>query len=248
MLMTNTKTVGTCHACFQTIALTAKGLVSRHGWKVLGNRQVGHYQQTWHTGPCFGTSYEPFEISTKGTVDYFWQVVVPAGTRNLNVIAHLDTHPAIIVSEASRQTYYVNGTRSFGEQPVQAFYEVRLVPGDEGIKCEKDHYATVFSYEKEVMKRVDSAKAERAAVLSTSEFLCEKVSEWKPQAVAAKAEPVKPLKPTHFRRNGLYTVCGKSHTAVNGRVMAPSTNKPEEVTCDCCNEDLNMFLKQRGPL
>lgn len=245
--MTNAKNFGTCPACFQSVMLTGKGLISRHGWKVLGNRQVGHYQQTWHTGPCFGTSYEPFEVSSKGTVDYFWHVVVPAGTRNLNVIAHLDTRPALIVSAASRQTYYVNGTRSYGEQPVQAFYEVRLVSGDEGIKCEKDHYAKVFSYEAEFMKRMDAAKSERVDVLAACEFLCDKVAEWKPQAVKPKVDPVKPVKPTHFRRNGLYTVCGKSHTAVNGRVMAPSTNKPEEVTCPQCKEDLAMFLKQRDP-
>lgn len=48
----------------------AGGRIMRHGWSVQGQRGRGQYGSSWHTGPCMGFGYEPWEISPKAGVDY----------------------------------------------------------------------------------------------------------------------------------------------------------------------------------
>ncbi len=60
---------GTCPACMRNIKLFHEK-VMRHGWNVQGGRSRGQYGQSWHTGPCFGVGYDPWEVSPQGGVDY----------------------------------------------------------------------------------------------------------------------------------------------------------------------------------
>jgi hypothetical protein len=67
---------GTCPACFSNVKLV-RGHIMRHGWTVQGERARGGYGYSWHSGPCFGVSYQPFEVSSKGTQEYLSQVILP---------------------------------------------------------------------------------------------------------------------------------------------------------------------------
>lgn len=68
--MTKPTTIyGTCPACFRAFVVL-NGKIRKHGWTEQGGRQVGSYGNAWHTGECFGVGYEPFELSTEGTVAF----------------------------------------------------------------------------------------------------------------------------------------------------------------------------------
>jgi len=60
---------GTCPACMTNVKM-ARGRIMRHGWSVQGHRGRGQYGYSWHSGPCFGVGYEPWEVSPKGAEDY----------------------------------------------------------------------------------------------------------------------------------------------------------------------------------
>lgn len=53
---------GICGVCMQNVKL-AGGRIMRHGWSVQGQRGWGQYGNSWHTGPCMGFGYAPWEIS-----------------------------------------------------------------------------------------------------------------------------------------------------------------------------------------
>jgi hypothetical protein len=67
---------GTCPCCFDNVKLI-NGTISRHGWRVGGKRQRGMSGMSWHSGPCFGHQYQPFEISANGTKEYLKSVLYP---------------------------------------------------------------------------------------------------------------------------------------------------------------------------
>ncbi len=225
------KNIGTCPACFQFVTLSTKGTITRHGWTVNGNRQVGHYYQTWHSGPCFGTGYLPFEVSATGTVDFFWKIIVPSGKHILASITHLATKPALVVEANSQDSYREKG---WGARSVSPVYSVMLLNGDEGVTGEKHHYATKFSYSKTHTARTLEAANAYANITSDAEKLCDAVATWKLAPVFEKKVAAKPVKPIHYARTGLRTLCGVAHTTMNGRVMAPSTHNHDLVTCEAC--------------
>lgn len=59
----------TCPVCFRLFRLQDSRM-PRHGWREYGKRQRGAYGLVMHTSACFGTGYEPFEVSSRGTEDY----------------------------------------------------------------------------------------------------------------------------------------------------------------------------------
>jgi hypothetical protein len=61
---------GTCPCCFKNVKLVGGGVLMRHGWQVGGDRQKGVWNQSWHSGPCFGTGLVPFEVSPEGTKSF----------------------------------------------------------------------------------------------------------------------------------------------------------------------------------
>jgi hypothetical protein len=65
---TATETV-TCACCLRPIVEGKKSAPKRHGWSVQGNRQVGSYMQSWHTGPCEGVRFPHLRESREGA-DY----------------------------------------------------------------------------------------------------------------------------------------------------------------------------------
>lgn len=234
ILMTKTKSIGTCPACFQSVTLNSDGFVMRHGWKVSGNRQVGAYHQSWHSGPCFGTGYEPFEVSTKGTVEFFWDIIVPAGTACGRRIQHLQSHPAIIVGGKS-----TNHVRE-GHTMVYPEFEIRLVPGDVDVVVEKGYYAKKFSYETVLTARMDTETREYEAAVFAAHHLCDMVSSWVPKSVTAKPEKAKAIRPVHGQ-DGHRTVCGlRVYALRGGRMCAETTTTPESVTCEVCKTKMGV--------
>jgi len=83
---------GTCPCCFRNTKMI-KTRMMRHGWAVSGQRQRGVWGLTWHTGPCFGVGYEPFEISPEGTKDYLKQAIEPQLKSIEKNLARLKSRP-----------------------------------------------------------------------------------------------------------------------------------------------------------
>ena len=64
---------GHCAACLANVKLSQERIM-RHGWSVQGDRGRGQYGNSWHTGPCVGAGYLPWEISPKGAEVYLGQL------------------------------------------------------------------------------------------------------------------------------------------------------------------------------
>jgi hypothetical protein len=86
------KNTGTCPACFANVKL-ANGKIMRHGWVVSGQRQRGAVNMSWHSGPCFGTAWRPFEVSKDGTAQFLEQAVMPAHDRAVAALARYRERP-----------------------------------------------------------------------------------------------------------------------------------------------------------
>ncbi len=89
---------GTCPCCFQNVKLTSHGGIMRHGWSVTGarRRQRGAYGLTWHTGPCMGFRYRPFEVSPEGTKMLLAIKVIPTIDELEKRLARLRAEPATL--------------------------------------------------------------------------------------------------------------------------------------------------------
>jgi len=87
---------GTCPCCFMNVKMLRTQTIMRHGWAVHGNRQRGAYHNSWHSGPCFGVGYQPFELSPKGTEEFLAQVVKPALVGAKKNLARLKARPDVI--------------------------------------------------------------------------------------------------------------------------------------------------------
>lgn len=234
-----TKTVGTCPACFNTVSLTAKGRVVRHGWKVYGARTVGQYHRSWHSGPCFGVGYLPFEVSAEGTVDYFFKEVVPYGASALKDLAYLSTKPDIRGKvEGTRYSGYgdfeyiirsgdMTRTRGYWHSinpQTQAHREMMLV------------FDRVPEYTAALDQRVKRTEANLANLIACGHDLCERVAAWQPAEVQVKKTVVKETV-YHARSERIhhFTVCGYRTVALmGGRTLKHIAHRPGDVNCPDC--------------
>lgn len=182
-----TVSVGTCPVCFGSFKVTAKGVIIRHGWSVQGSRTVGSYHQSWHTGPCFGVGYQPFEVSTKGTMDFFTQVIIPAGQRAFEAREALNARPTFYLVINGEQVDWVDArSRSTPGYAVYAEIGVRIQDGDAAYalpytfwRNNKPKYMRdIPSYEATLVNKIDQADSAIASVINTARFLSEKVCEW----------------------------------------------------------------------
>lgn len=57
---------GTCAVCFGQFLIVG-GSIARHGFSVVTQGYSRGYGNWWHTGPCAGYSFPPYEQSKKGT-------------------------------------------------------------------------------------------------------------------------------------------------------------------------------------
>jgi len=85
---------GTCPACFSNVKLHEHTMM-RHGWSVSGTRYKGAQGMSWHTGPCFGFHYPPFELSPQGTIEYIAKVLRPTEARMQENRAELRLKPSL---------------------------------------------------------------------------------------------------------------------------------------------------------
>lgn len=91
---------GTCPACFANVKLHA-GKIMRHGWRVGGHRYKGAQGMSWHSGPCFGFGWLPFEVSREGTMAYVEKVLRPTEASLRERCRVFDTRPPIVVERQS---------------------------------------------------------------------------------------------------------------------------------------------------
>jgi hypothetical protein len=87
---------GTCPCCFQNVKLNTNGRIMRHGWSVSGRRQRGAYGLTWHSGPCIGFGFKPFEVSPEGTEALLRNKVNPTLDELQKRLTRLQAKPATL--------------------------------------------------------------------------------------------------------------------------------------------------------
>lgn len=100
--MRTLQNTGTCPACFMNAKLV-KGTMIRHGWAVSGRRQRGVWGLTFHSGPCFGVGYQPFELSPEGTKAYLRDALIPAIAQMEDKIGKLKSRPLKLTIERNRK-------------------------------------------------------------------------------------------------------------------------------------------------
>lgn len=102
--MRSLENTGTCPVCDVNVKLL-NGRMIRHGWQVGGQRQRGVLYMSWHTGPCFGTGYEPWETSPVGKREFLAQQVRPMLQKSKEWLSLLQARPAQInIGTASKPT------------------------------------------------------------------------------------------------------------------------------------------------
>ena len=144
---------GTCPACFGNTKM-AKGRMMRHGWAVAGRRQRGVSGLSWHTGPCFGVGYEPFEVSPEGTKDYLKESLLPDLKRAEDILDRLKARPTLMV-EVKRL--------SNGDTKAEEINE-----------SHKDYERVLASRITEVQDRIEMLSQERAEIT-------ERIRTWEPR-------------------------------------------------------------------
>jgi len=147
------KNTGTCPACFANVKL-ASGKIMRHGWVVSGHRQRGAMNMSWHSGPCFGTAWQPFEVSKEGTMQFLEKIVMPARDRAVDALARLRERPETLILLSSYR----------GEKN-------RTVT-----KGERD-------YERELGYKIDKTEHELRGIDETVKTLREAINTWKSKSL-----------------------------------------------------------------
>lgn len=229
------KKIGTCPACFGTFSLDAKGLVVRHGWNEIGQRILGSYGNATHSGACFGTGYQPFEISTAGTVAYAFRAVIPAGEHALAHVAHLATRPAIVVEGSTGETHYEHGSRAYGVRGMSAAYAVRLVDG-ETVTIPGRWKPSTFVFEVEHEKRTVEAAEHVEGIRGLLARLFDAVSNWTPAEVRSKPVKATPALVLHKPGARYFGACGGAYESgiYRRKVYGRAAVAGETVTCAAC--------------
>ena len=155
---------GTCSWCFKNAKLggRGKGGMIRHGWSVSGRRQRGAYGLTWHTGPCGGISWPPFEVSVAGTIA-FRVYVNEALDRMKKSLARLRARPDKLLIELERGT----------NKPITVSRDTTERVWSQG--------GYVSKYEAVLQGKIREAEREIATAQEEVEFLTQKIKTWKPQ-------------------------------------------------------------------
>jgi len=161
---------GTCSWCFKNVKLLGgRGKVMRHGWSVSGRRQRGAYGLTWHTGPCGGFGWPPFEVSVEGTTA-FRIYVMNALDRMKEGLAKLRSRPdQLLVGVESGTTKLTYVSKDTTKRVYSSARDSRGAP------------MYVSEYEVVLKDKIDEAEREIAAAKEEIEFLTQKIKTWKPQ-------------------------------------------------------------------
>jgi hypothetical protein len=158
---------GTCPCCFGNVKLREGGRIMRHGWSVASahgrRRQRGAYGLTWHTGPCMGFGFPPFEVSPEGTKEFLRTQVLPA-------IAQLKKDLVLLRERPDRITI---GFSSSGEK--------ETVSRDTTEKVWVSPGGYISKYENVLRTAIRETEREIEHVQQNKEILEEKIKTWKPQ-------------------------------------------------------------------
>lgn len=166
----------TCPCCFRAMALTADGRVVRHGWRESGGRRVGSYGNVWHVGQCFGSGYEPYEVSCQGTKDYH-AALLKVEAQMVEALATLEARPAKLHGS------YKKGWGRNAETVKFTLVDDGGDPENLTWKDRPDSYSNpAGSYAWNLKQRLDQAKAELKMLRADLATLAKAVEDWKPQA------------------------------------------------------------------
>jgi hypothetical protein len=234
---------GTCPACFRTVALVErmapKGVatsrrdlrIGRHGWSEAGGRQVGHYNQAWHVGECFGVGYQPFELSPEGTRAFVEQVLFPGALAAQNRQRYLATCPPVVVELA-----FPGGYDRQAHRYIHYPLCVRLQPSDNSPAPigEYPNSVRVPTYEKAWTAQLDQATAELGHYMGEGRVLCERIRTWKLERVT-KREPRVVVHAENTHRAGRLLCSFRTYSA--GRNVTADHGK---VTCTRCRKALGL--------
>jgi len=233
---------GTCGACFRSMAVTASGKITRHGWSEAGGtRRVGQYGNVMHTGPCFGAGWDPYEVSPDCTKAFVDEVLFPMGMGIQEEQARLLTRPAMFHHGREWiQNEYRGIPRS--EWNGYANWVVRVTDGDPGgylVKWSpytkelyRDTSARFPSYETMLQSATDKASHRWDAVSRDGLFCLDKIETWAPVELATHEKKL-PLVHAPHEKGARWTRCGRV-TRTWGGVQLRLTDGTSEVTCPKC--------------
>jgi hypothetical protein len=177
---------GTCPVCFRNIKLNTDNTMKRHGWNVQGQRQVGSYGVSWHTGPCIGVGYEPYELSPAGTVAAQKVVLRNIGSA-LDAWVNLQEKPELTIYKKTR--LYGDEAKAYrkehGIRGGMVYREDRVVlrPGDTSrLHPMQGDYETVWQ------SRNNSARGKLQHLKRDFEFLDGKIQDWEVRPLPGKAQ------------------------------------------------------------
>lgn len=166
----------TCPCCFRAMALDNNGRVVRHGWQEQGGRRVGEYGNAWHMGQCFGTGYEPFEVSCQGTKD-FHALLKRTEAEMEKGLAALEARPAKLSGS------YKKG---WGRNAEVVSFELE----DDGGSLEdvlgwrdgQSRECPTGTYAWNLKNRLERAKSELRMLRADLDTLAKAIENWKPAA------------------------------------------------------------------
>lgn len=226
---------GTCGACFRSIRVNASGGITRHGWVERGGRRVGVYQRAWHTGPCFGSRWRPYEVSPDCTRAFVEGEVFPAAVRAVAHVEYIATRP-----EFTHEGWVHNpgdGHRDVAVAPgcKQGNFGAKVRPGDESFNAGRER---VPAYETLYEAAMADAVGSRDELFTLGTYCLAQIDAWRPgmelRRVVERKGPM--AHAPGFTRNGevVLTKCGRTVKSWAMRNPLWLAGEGDEVTCPKC--------------
>jgi hypothetical protein len=226
---------GTCGACFRSIRVNASGGITRHGWVERGGRRVGVYDHAWHTGPCFGSRWRPYEVSPDCTKAFVEGEVFPAAVRAVAQVEYVATRPDFI-----HEGWVHNRSDGWREVMVtpyckQGTFEAKVRSGDRKFYAGRED---VPAYETLHEAATTHAAGERDELFALGTFCLAQIDAWRPgMELSRVVERKGPMAHAPgFMRKGevVLTKCGRTVKSWAMRSSLWVAGEGDEVTYPKC--------------
>jgi hypothetical protein len=150
----------TCAACFGEFVVTAGNRPKRHGFSIITRGRGQGHLGAWHTGPCIGSDYPHYGLSSEGT-----KAVLEMARKRLKAvegfIKNLENRPPL------QWAQHVHGEKT-------KFFTI--VPGESA-----DYRTGSPSYESLFKSKMAEHVGERASLLAAIDLYKEKIATWRPR-------------------------------------------------------------------
>lgn len=204
---------GTCGVCMQNVKLTSAQRVMRHGWQVGGNRQVGRIGYSWHTGPCFGVGYEPWEVSPKAADEYVKYLKGEVIPRYEKELGYWSNPPEEVRSPYYKTIIYFGGPNylrdypKFSRNPDPKDFDISGYPPRFRAQLEADDYALLkreirTAYKNLVEQRVGEASLGIREATAEANQVSARIATWKPKDLRGKTASARRVAASYLLSRG----------------------------------------------